>query len=73
MHFEFSDKVKSLQKRLQAFMDEHIYPNEQRYYDEINQGDRWQPSRVIEELKPKARAAGLVESVPAGERTTAPV
>jgi len=59
MHFEYSDKVKSLQQRLQAFMDEHIYPNEQRYYDEIDEGDRWQPSRVIEELKPKARAAGL--------------
>ena len=40
-------------------MDEHIYPNEQRYHDELNPDDRWQPSRVIEELKPKARAAGL--------------
>ena len=59
MHFEYSDKVKSLQKKLQAFMDEHIYPNEQRYYGESEQRDRWQPSRVIEELKPKARAAGL--------------
>ena len=36
---------------------------------EIEQGDRWQPSPIIEELKPKARAAGSVESVPAGERT----
>ena len=59
MHFEFSDKVKSLQQRLQAFMDEHIYPNEQRHYDEIDPKDRWRPSGVIEELKPKARAAGL--------------
>src|SRR5271166_2344257 len=59
MHFEFSDKVKSLQKSLAAFMDQHIYPNEQRHQDEIENGDRWQPSRVIEELKPKARAAGL--------------
>jgi acyl-CoA dehydrogenase len=59
MNFEFTDKVKSLQKKLQAFMDEHIYPNEQRFYDESEQGDRWKPSRVIEELKPKARAAGL--------------
>jgi acyl-CoA dehydrogenase len=59
MHFEFSDKVKALQKRLLDFMDEHIYPNEQRYYDDIDSGDRWAPSRVIEELKPKARAAGL--------------
>jgi acyl-CoA dehydrogenase len=59
MEFEFSDKVKDLQKKVQAFMDEHIYPNEQRFYDETDQGDRWKPSRVIEELKPKARAAGL--------------
>ena len=59
MNFEFPDKVKSLQKKLEAFMDEHIYPNEQRYHDEIENGGRWQPSRVIEELKPKARAAGL--------------
>jgi acyl-CoA dehydrogenase len=59
MNFEFTDKVKSLQHRLQAFMDEHIYPNEQRHYEESQYGDRWQPSRVIEELKPKARAAGL--------------
>lgn len=39
-------------------MDEHIYPNEQRYHDEIAR-DRWKPVRIIEELKPKARAAGL--------------
>src|SRR5580658_925153 len=59
MNFEFTDKVKSLQRRLQAFMDEHIYPNEQRYRDELNPDDRWRPSEVIEALKPKARAAGL--------------
>jgi acyl-CoA dehydrogenase len=59
MNFEFTDKVKSLQKRLRAFMDEHIYPNEQSYQDELNPDDRWRPSEVIEELKPKARAAGL--------------
>ncbi len=59
MHFEYSAKVQDHQKRLLAFMDEHIYPNEQRYHEDIEQGDRWQPSKVIEELKPKARAAGL--------------
>ncbi|HWZ43092.1 MAG TPA: acyl-CoA dehydrogenase family protein [Candidatus Saccharimonadales bacterium] len=58
MHFEFSDKVKHLQKRLTAFMDEHIYPNERRFSDEISRS-RWSPSQIIEELKPKARAAGL--------------
>ena len=58
MHFEFSAKVKDLQKRLTAFMDEHIYPNERRFEVEIAT-DRWQPTKIIEELKPKARAAGL--------------
>jgi acyl-CoA dehydrogenase len=59
MNFEFTDKIKDLQRRLLAFMDEHIYPNEQRFHAESEHGDRWQPSKVIEELKPKARAAGL--------------
>ena len=58
MNFEFSDKVKELQQRLRAFMDEHIYPNERRFNGEIER-NRWTPTRVIEELKPKARAAGL--------------
>ena len=58
MDFEFSDQVKALQQRLLAFMDEHIYPNEQRFADEVARA-RWSPTRVIEELKPKARAARL--------------
>jgi acyl-CoA dehydrogenase len=56
--FESSDKVKDLERRLQAFMDEHIYPNEQRFHEEVER-NRWSPAKVIEELKPKARAAGL--------------
>ena len=58
MNFDHSSKVKDFQQRLVAFMDEHIYPNEARYHHEIEQ-NRWQPLKVIEELKPKARAAGL--------------
>ncbi len=58
MNFDYTDKVKSLQQRLRAFMDEHIYPNEKRYYQEI-ENDRWAPTKIIEELKPKARTAGL--------------
>jgi acyl-CoA dehydrogenase len=58
VNFEFSEKVKSLQLRLQAFLDEHIYPNEQRFYGEIEQ-NRWKPTRIVEELKTRARAAGL--------------
>ena len=59
MDFEYSQKTKDLLKRLNAFFDEHIYPNEQRFLDEVNEGDRWQPTKVIEELKVKAKAAGL--------------
>jgi len=58
MHFELSQKTKELRQQLTAFMEEHIYPNEQRLYDEIRR-ERWSPTRIIEELKPKARAAGL--------------
>jgi len=58
MNFEFSEKTKSLQARLLAFMDKHIYPNEPRFYEEIER-ERWRPTRIIEELKPKARAEGL--------------
>jgi acyl-CoA dehydrogenase len=58
MDFEFSQKAKDLQKRLTAFMDEHVYPNEERFAGEIER-HRWSPTRVMEELKPKARAAGL--------------
>jgi acyl-CoA dehydrogenase len=58
MNIEFSDKVRDLQRRVQAFMDEHVYPNEKRFHDEVER-NRWQPTKVIEELKPKARAAGL--------------
>src|ERR1041385_4733857 len=59
MNFEFTHKVQELQKRLGAFMDEHIYPNEPRYREHIDGPNRWQPVPVIEELKPHARAAGL--------------
>jgi acyl-CoA dehydrogenase len=58
MTFELSNKSKMLSERLTAFMQEHVYPNESRYHEEIAK-NRWQPTRIIEELKPKARAAGL--------------
>jgi len=58
VNFEFSDKVKILQRQVQAFLDEYIYPNEQHFYDEIEK-NRWSPARIVEELKLKARAAGL--------------
>ncbi len=63
MSFQFSARSLELQDRLKAFMQKHIYPNEQRFHDEIEnnrrQGNPWIPTRTIEELKPLARAAGL--------------
>src|SRR3981081_2643118 len=58
MDFAVSGKVKDLQRRLQAFMDEYIYSNEQRFHDEIDR-DRWTPASVIVETKAKAHALGL--------------
>ncbi|MFM7697399.1 MAG: acyl-CoA dehydrogenase, partial [Limnohabitans sp.] len=63
MNFDYTDKVKTLQSRLMAFMDEHIYPNEKRFYQEIADnraaGNPWIPTKIVEELKPLARKAGL--------------
>jgi acyl-CoA dehydrogenase len=60
MDFEYSDKVKSLLARLQRFMDDEIYPNEPVYEEQLQgQSNRWQMPPIMEELKAKARAAGL--------------
>jgi len=59
VEFTYSDKVKALQEKLGAFMDAHIYPNEEPYEREVASGDRWQPVALMETLKAKAKAAGL--------------
>jgi len=59
MEFEHSEKVGKLQERVEAFMVEHIYPNEEELFAQVNEGDRWQPVPLLEELKAKARATGL--------------
>lgn len=59
MIFEFSDRARDLQQRLKAFMDRYIYPNEREFIRQIDEGDRWQPVPLIEELKVEARAEGL--------------
>jgi len=63
MDFEFSPKVKELQAQLTAFMGRHVYPNENRYWEEAEEnrarGNAWIPTKIVEELKPKARAEGL--------------
>src|SRR5213594_2663376 len=63
MDFTYSEKVKSLQSKLERFMGEHVYPNESRLHGEVAanraKGNPWVPTKLIEELKPKARAEGL--------------
>jgi acyl-CoA dehydrogenase len=59
MDFGYSEKVKALQKRLIEFRDAHIYPNEQTFRQQVEEGDRWQPVPIMAELKDKARAEGL--------------
>jgi len=59
MDFEFTPKVKDLRERLLAFMDEHIYPNEALYLEQVNEGNRWQPVDLLGGLKERAREAGL--------------
>jgi len=59
MEFEYSPRVQELRKKLAAFMEEHIYPNEGKYHAHVRGPKRWEPVPIIEELKPKARAAGL--------------
>jgi acyl-CoA dehydrogenase len=63
MDFGYSGKVQDLQRRVGAFMDEHIYPNEARFFAEVaanrDKGDAWVPTKVMDELKAKARAQGL--------------
>ena len=60
MNFDYSPKVKDLQKRVQQFMDTHVYPNEHLYHEQVDsQSDRWQIPPIMEEMKAKAKSAGL--------------
>jgi acyl-CoA dehydrogenase len=62
MQFEYTDKVKTLVTRLEAFFEEHIYPNEKAVAEFVMSREgkaRWEPIPIVESLKPKAKAAGL--------------
>src|ERR1700743_1998515 len=63
MDFSHSEKVRDLQERITQFMDEQVYPAEPLYHKELEQnrkaGNPWQVTKVVEDLKRKARAAGL--------------
>ena len=60
MDFDYSPKVQDLRKKVSQFMDEHVYPNEQTFEEQLNSGpDRWQIPPIIEEIKERAKSAGL--------------
>lgn len=63
MNFDYTPKVQALREKLLAFFDEHIYPNETVYHEEVERnraaGNAWVPTQIVEELKVKAREAGL--------------
>lgn len=60
MNFEYSDKVQDLITRLEAFMDEHVYPNETAYHEWFDTAENpWSEQPLMTELKAKAKAAGL--------------
>lgn len=60
MEFEYSDRTKKLKSEIEAFMEEHVYPNESTYYEQLDEGDtRWKPLPILEDLKAKAKSAGL--------------
>ncbi len=60
MDFAYSEKVNDLRKRVSAFMEEYIYPNESTYNEQIEKsGNPHHHAEIVDELKVKARSAGL--------------
>jgi acyl-CoA dehydrogenase len=59
VNFDYTPKVQELRKKLTAFMDEHIYPNEHKFHAHTRGPKRWEVVPIIEELKEKAVRAGL--------------
>ena len=59
MSFDPNPKTQDLIRRVDAFMQAHVFPNEARFAQEVDEGDRWQPVALIEELKERAQAEGL--------------
>jgi acyl-CoA dehydrogenase len=58
MLFTSSDRARQYHERLTAFMNDHIYPSEATCHEQL-QTERWRPPPIVEELKVRARAAGL--------------
>ena len=74
MDFAYSPKVQALRERVTAFMDAHVSPAEAVFERQVAEGDRWQPTAIMEALKAKARAEGLWNLfLPASEYGAGPV
>tara|TARA_Y100001934_G_scaffold146715_1_gene176280 strand:+ start:31854 stop:33089 length:1236 start_codon:yes stop_codon:yes gene_type:complete len=60
MDFEYSERTVKLRREIEEFMDAYIYPNEELYYQQLDEGEsRWEHPPILEELKEKAKSAGL--------------
>jgi acyl-CoA dehydrogenase len=60
LNFDYSEKVRELRARLEAFMDEHVYPNEKVFEEQLEAAEnRWTVPQIMEELKAEAKEAGL--------------
>ncbi|WP_300390521.1 acyl-CoA dehydrogenase family protein [Henriciella sp.] len=59
MHFEYSDTTKQWMKRVSDFMDEHVFPNQELYEKQHEEGDRWSIPQILEDKKKIAKADGL--------------
>ena len=57
--FEVSPRAREIYGRLRDFMEAHVYPNEGKFHEQLEAGERWQPVALMEELKARARAEGL--------------
>jgi len=57
--FHVTARAREIYQKLRAFMDAHVHPNEQLFHEQVNEGDRWQPAPITEELKARAKAEGL--------------
>ena len=69
MEFEYSKRTKMYMEQLTDFMNEHVYPNEQTFLDQLDRvATRWQLPPIMEELKAKASERGALEPLPARER-----
>jgi acyl-CoA dehydrogenase len=60
VNFDYSEKVLDLRARLEAFMEEHVYPNEKVFEEQLSAAEsRWTVPPIMEKLKAEAKEAGL--------------